>query len=292
MMRVLITGAGSYVGSSFANWLSKWPDKYTVDTIDMRDPAWQETSFAGYDAVFHVAGIVHRPDAPEDLYYRVNRDLAVAVAGKAKREGVKRLIHMSTASVYGLEGKAGRHSEIGADTPPNPNTPYGKSKYEADVLLMDLQGEGFSVCLVRPPMIFGANCPGNYGRLRRLALRACCVPALANTRSMIYIGNFCEYVRLLLHSGEAGVFCPQDAEPYCTAELMRWIAEENGRKLGQGKLLAVAVRCLAPVLPPLRKAFGNLTYAPALSVVPQGDYCLWSPREAVKATEVGWGEGQ
>ena len=104
MKRILITGANSYIGKSFDSYLKQWPDQYLVDTVDMIDGSWKEKSFSGYDAVYHVAGIAHSDHgkiSPEraQLYYKVNRDLAVETAKKAKAEGVKQFIFMSSASV-------------------------------------------------------------------------------------------------------------------------------------------------------------------------------------------------
>ena len=60
MKKILITGAGSYIGTSFERWLARFPGEYEVKTIDMQQPDWQQESFSGFDAVFHVAGIAHR----------------------------------------------------------------------------------------------------------------------------------------------------------------------------------------------------------------------------------------
>ena len=93
MKRILITGAGSYLGGSFERYLGQWPDRYQVDTVDMVDGSWREKSFAGYDSVYHVAGIAHSDhgklsEAQSQLYYRVNRDLAIETAEKAKKDGI------------------------------------------------------------------------------------------------------------------------------------------------------------------------------------------------------------
>ena len=291
MKKVLITGKDSYVGAALAGWLSQWPADYVVDTLEMREPAWRGFSFRGYDAVFHVAGIVHQPKAPRSLYYQVNRDLAIEAAQKAKGEGVGQFILMSTMAVFGVGDRMRRKNEIKAGAALRPKSAYGKSKKEAESGIMGMQGEGFAVCIVRAPMVYGANCPGNYGSLRRLAVQYGLGPLIENARSMIYVGNLCAFVRLLIDRQGQGFYHPQDSAYMCTAEVMAWIAMENGRPFRKSKLLAWAVKCLAPVLPGLRKAFGSLAYAYDLSAISPEDYCRWSPQEAIKATEAAWHKG-
>ena len=105
MKRILITGANSYIGTSVEVYLSKWPEKYQVETLDMLDGSWREKSFADYDAVFHVAGIAHSDNGKiseekEKLYYAVNTDLTIETAKKAKEDGAKQFIFMSSAIGY------------------------------------------------------------------------------------------------------------------------------------------------------------------------------------------------
>ena len=95
--KILITGAGSYIGTAVEAWLMKNPEKYQVETIDMTDDNWRKKEFSGYDVVYHVAGIVHADvgsvsEEVKKKYYRVNTDLAVETAEKAKNEGVKQFI--------------------------------------------------------------------------------------------------------------------------------------------------------------------------------------------------------
>ena len=143
MTRLLITGATSYVGVSVANYLKKWPDEFQVDAISLVDGSWRETSFRGYDAVFHVAGIVHDKKTKDDpaqaeLYDRVNHRLAVETARKAKDEGVGQFIFMSTAGVYGLTAPLGQELMIRRDTALNPSDNYGTSKLRAEVIFFFL----------------------------------------------------------------------------------------------------------------------------------------------------------
>lgn len=118
MKKILITGKNSYIGESVENWLLKEPDKYKVDTVDMKDGSWKEKDFSEYDVVFHVAGIAHIKETSDnqELYYKVNRDLAYETAQKAKQGGIKQFVFLSSMSVYGVETGV-----INKNTPVCPN---------------------------------------------------------------------------------------------------------------------------------------------------------------------------
>lgn len=222
MKKILITGANSYVGTSFEKWLSQWPDKYHVDTIDMIDGTWREKSFVGYDAVFHVAGIAHVSADPsrKDLYYRINRDLAVNTAKKAKNDGVKQFIFMSSMIIYGADEPVGKEKIITRDTPPNPADFYGDSKLQADLAIQKMADDKFIVSIMRPPVIYGPGCKGNFPKLLKLAKYALIFPNIENRRSMIYIDNFTECVRLVINNASGGIFFPQNEEYVATKDVI------------------------------------------------------------------------
>ena len=176
MKKILITGANSYIGTSFENYLKQWPDKYQVDTIDMIDGSWREKSFKGYDTVFHVAGIAHSDtgiisEERKSLYYKVNTELTIETAKKAKADGVKQFIFMSSAIVYGDSAPIGKQNVITKDTVPQPSNFYGDSKLKAEKGILPLQSDDFIVVILRPPMIYGKGCKGNYQALVKLALK-------------------------------------------------------------------------------------------------------------------------
>ena len=209
MKSILITGKNSYIGTSLENWLMREPDKYKVDTVDMKDGSWKEKDFSIYEVVFHVTGIAHIKETSDnqDLYYKVNRDLAYEAAQKAKQDGVEQFIFLSSMSVYGIE-----NGVINKDTPLNPNSAYGKSKIEAEELINKLQDDAFIVATLRPPMVYGKECRGNYPRLAGLALKTPVFPKVENKRSMIYINNLSEFVKQLIDNRSGGLFFPQNAE--------------------------------------------------------------------------------
>lgn len=262
MKRILITGAGSYIGTSFEKYLKDFGDEYSVDTVDMVDGSWREKSFSGYDAIFHVAGIAHIKETKDNahIYYEVNRDLVKDVAEKAKSDNVKQFVFLSSMSVYGLT--KGRITE---KTKLNPNTNYGKSKFEAENLIAPLNNEDFNVVILRPPMIYGKNCKGNYKTLRKFALKLKFFPYVKNERSMLYIENLCEFVRLMIDNEESGVFFPQNDEYTNTSEMVKEIAAAHGRKVRLVKGFGWALKFLRLFTGLVNKAFGSLTYDKEMS---------------------------
>ncbi|MBA4310818.1 MAG: NAD-dependent epimerase, partial [Chlorobiaceae bacterium] len=128
MKKLLITGANSYVGNAFKQWVeARYTDLIQVETVGMRNGEWKDYSFEGYDAILHAAGIAHvsTDKSMEDLYYRVNTDLTAEVAMKAKKSGVKQFIFLSSMIVY---GDATNARLITSDTIPKPTNFYGDSK--------------------------------------------------------------------------------------------------------------------------------------------------------------------
>ncbi|SDL28379.1 UDP-glucose 4-epimerase [Clostridium cochlearium] len=258
MKKILITGANSYIGTSFENWLDK--SEYSVDTIDMIDGTWKDKSFSKYDVVFHVAGIAHIKETKENapLYYKVNRDLVHEVAKKAKANGVKQFIFLSSMSVYGMETGV-----ISKDTVPAPKSNYGKSKLQAEELIAPLQDATFNIAVLRPPMLYGTGCKGNYVRLEKFALKSPIFPDIKNKRSMIYIDNLCEFVKRIIDDESKGLFLPQNDEYVCTSDMVREIAEAHGKKIHMTKLFNPLLRVLKISI--INKVFGDLVYEREMS---------------------------
>ena len=272
MKNVLITGANSYIGTSVENYITEnYPEDCTFDTVDMLDGTWREKDFSGYDAVFHVAGIAHSDsgkisEEKAKLYYSVNTDLTVETAKKAKADGVKQFIFMSSAIVYGASSKVGKKKIITKDTPVSPVNAYGDSKVQAENGIIPLSDDDFKVCVLRPPMIYGRGCKGNYLTLRKFALKLKLFPYVKNERSMLYIDNLCEFIRLMILNEEGGIFFPQNTEYTNTSEMVKMIAAANGKKLRLVHGFGWAVRFLGLFTGLIKKAFGSLTYDKEMSV--------------------------
>lgn len=289
MKNILITGAGSYVGTSFEAWLKQWPESYRVDTVDMIGDGWKETSFRGYDVVFHVAAIVHKEErkndpAQQELYDRVNHRLAVETARKARAEGVRQFVFMSSASVYGLTAPFGKTIMITKDTPIRPVDNYGISKAEAEKELQTLAGDGFKLAILRPPMVYGRGCKGNYPTLSKLAKVLPVFPWVENQRSMLYIDNLSELIRLLIDDEAEGVFCPHNDEYVNTSDMVSLIAHVRGKNILIVKGFGWALKLLRPFTGMVDKAFGSLCYDREISVYPK-QYCVKNLQESVMETE-------
>lgn len=271
MKRILITGANSYIGTSFEKYINEnYPGQYEIDTVDMIDGSWREKSFEGYDSVFHVAGIAHSDSGKisaekEKLYYSVNTDLTIETAKKAKADGAKQFIFMSSAIVYGDSAPIGKDKLITKDTPVSPANCYGDSKVQAENGIRPLNDDNFKVAILRPPMIYGKGSKGNYPLLSKIAQKTPIFPYVKNERSMLYIENLCEFVRLMIENGEAGTFWPQNEEYSNTSELVKMIAEAYGKRVRLVKGFGWALKLLSYVTPVVNKAFGSLRYDMGMS---------------------------
>lgn len=290
MRKILITGANSYIGVSFEKYMERYDGSYEIDTVDMIDGSWREKDFSSYDVIFHVAGIAHSDtgkisEERKKLYYSVNTDLTLETAKKAKHEGVKQFIFMSSAIVYGDSACVGRTKRISKDTPVSPNNCYSDSKVLAENGLRELQDEQFKVVILRPPMIYGKGCKGNYKLLSKFAKLLPIFPDVKNERSMLYIENLTEFIRLIIENEDEGTFWPQNPEYSNTSEIVRLIAESCGKKVlllkGCSWLLKIAGNFTGLV----NKAFGNLSYDKDLSVYPKGNYQLKSLKESIEEIE-------
>ena len=289
MKRILITGANSYIGTSFEKYIKEnYPEQYEIDTVDMIDGSWRDKSFEGYDSVFHVAGIAHSDSGKistekEKLYYSVNTDLTIETAKKAKADGAKQFIFMSSAIVYGDSAPIGKDKLITKDTPVSPANCYGDSKVQAENGIRPLNGDNFKVVILRPPMIYGKGSKGNYPLLSKIAQKTPIFPYVKNERSMLYIENLCEFVRMMVENEESGIFWPQNEEYSNTSELVKMIAEAHGKRVRLVKGFGWAMKLLSYVTPIVNKAFGSLRYESEMSKY--DEFNLISLRKSIEKTE-------
>lgn len=289
MKRILITGINSYLGGRFRRYMEQFPE-YTTVSISMRDGSWRGEDFTGFDVVYHVAGLAHSDNgriSPEKAqkYYEINTELTKELAKKAKREGVKQFIFMSSAIVYGDSAPIGRRRRIDRSTVCTPANCYGDSKLQAELGLRRLEDENFRVVILRPPMIYGPGCKGNYPVLSLFAQRLPVFPYVDNERSMLFVDNLMAFVKLMIDNEESGTFFPQNAEYSNTSELVRMIAEAHGKKLVLVRGFTWALKFLGFFTALADKAFGSLSYDMSMSEYPGGEYRLYSLEESIRITE-------
>lgn len=290
MKKILITGAKSYIGTSFEKYIQKhYAGEYEIDTLDMMDENWKNYDFSNYDTVFHVAGIAHADvghvsEETKKMYYRVNCDLAYETAQKAKAEHVKQFIYMSSIIVYGESAPYGKKKVITKDTQPAPANFYGDSKLQAEIKLSSLQEDSFHIAIIRPPMIYGRGSKGNYPVLSKLAKKLPVFPKIANERSMLYIENLCEFIRLLVKNNDQGIFFPQNEEYASTAEIVKNINPRIKTLSIMNVAIFVGSKIPGKIKGLCNKAFGNLVYDKSLSKY-SDNYCLIDFSSSIKKTE-------
>lgn len=295
---ILIVGQNSYIGKSLIAYIDEhYSENFSYNAISVRNEEWKDQDFSNYDVIIHLAGIAHADvgnasEEEKERYYKVNTDLAVDVAKKAKKDGVKEFVYMSSMIVYGNSGKVGTPKIVTAKTVPNPANFYGDSKLQADVAIREMSDDNFKVMVIRPPMIYGKGSKGNFATLAKLANKMPVFPSIDNARSMLYIDNLSEFMcQLMLIRDEsikrnATIFLPQNAEWEKTANVVKLIATAKGKKIVLLGILNPFVR-LFSIIPGkignlANKAFGNMVYDLDASRYDGIDYQRVGMEEAVE----------
>lgn len=283
-MNVLIIGKDSYIGNHIDEWLKK--NRHQVTQLDVLTDEWKSFDYSSFDAIVHVAGIVHQPKCQDwGLYKRVNTEMPIAIARLAKEQGVKQYVFFSTMGVYGV-GKKLTPNIIDEKTPLLADGMYGRSKLMAEEGLIKLQDESFNVVCVRPPNVYGKGCKGGYiTSFANLLKKLPVIPrSFKNVKqSFIYIDNLSEFVRLVIEHKLHGTFCPQDDKSVSANELLCAIAKGLGKTYRSSSLLGYGVRLMS-FLPIIKKGFGGVEYSKSLSTIKGLDYVVVSFEEGIKRT--------
>lgn len=257
--KVLITGANGYVGNKLSRYLLS--QSYDVKTLSVRNDDWKNEDFSQYDAIIHLAALVHNNEPGADMkrYMDVNYKLTKLLADKAKQQQVPQFIFFSTMAVFGLDGKLGSPEKIDNNTILDPKTEYGISKLKADEYLLSIEDDNFVVSIVRPPMIYGEDSPGNFKKLKKYAEHIPFYLNIDNERSAINIDNLVLYVGELIKHKQTGIHYPYDNESFKTNEVIKEIRNYNNKN----SYAIVVPKFLLPLLSKLsvfNKLYGNLTY--------------------------------
>lgn len=261
-MKILIAGKDSYIGTHIRDFLTSY--NHQVAELDTLDDSWKTFDYSSFDAIIHVAAIVHESAkvASEELFKKVNTDLPYNIAVLAKKAGVKSFVFMSTMAVYGCDKKLPKGNVIDEKTELKPTTLYGKSKLEAERMLSTLADDSFKVAFVRPPNVYGKDCPGNYMNIfKKIALKLPVFPYVYNDarQSMLYIDNLSNLVRLIIENLTDGIFHPQDDFIPSTNDLVNAISSVLNKKLHTSKFLGFFVKIFSFV-GVVNKLYGGISY--------------------------------
>lgn len=228
MKKVLVTGGTGYIGSKFRQWIETYGKDISLEFISVRDELWKSRDFSQYDAVLHLAGIAHVSRNPKykELYYKVNRDLSIELAEKAKKEKVKQFIFMSSIIVYGFQKKS-----INIKTLPVPDDFYGESKLQADLEIQSMQDDEFKTLVIRTPVVYGPGCKGNFPKLIKNSNKILIFPSFESKKSMIYIDNLLVLIEKAILNESYGVFLPQNKEYMSTKKIFEISSDILNKKI-------------------------------------------------------------
>ena len=239
---IAVTGASGYIGRAVVAELSKCGLAVVAMSRSVsagKTPSgvlWRSVGdalpsaacFSGCTTVIHLAGRAHTTVASangRDLFDEENSQLALATAKAAYSAGVQRFIFVSTLGVHG----AGASMPLRGDSPIQPNTPYAYSKWAAEQQLTAwCAAHGMELCIVRPPMVYGPDCPGNFQRLVRLVRSGLPLPfaSLLAQRSFIYVTNLASFLVECATQRATGVYLAADGSDWSVAQLVRNIGAE------------------------------------------------------------------
>ena len=225
-MKILVTGSNGYLGSSFIN---QYSEKHDFQNFSLLSQKLENINFNSIDIILHCAALVHQKvEYSYDKYHEINVEYPLKLAKLAKENGVKQFVFISTIAVYGEEKE-----KLDENTICNPITPYGKSKLEAEKELLKLNDDSFIVSIIRPPMIYGKNAPGNIDSLVKLVRKVPIVPLgkILNKRSFISIQNLCHMIDEIITQQKSGIFLASDDEPLSTSRLIELIAKNLDKKI-------------------------------------------------------------
>lgn len=226
-MNIVLTGSSGFIGKYFIN---KYSDKYMIQTFSFLSDSFDELELKKCNTVLYLSALVHQMGgASIEEYERVNVTQTLDLAKRAKESGVEHFIFMSSIKVYGEESD-GVYSE---KTECHPQDEYGVSKLKAENALLNLEDESFIVSIIRTPIVYGYGVKANIKNLVSLVEKISILPfgTIHNKRSMVYIGNLCHLVDVIIQKKKSGLFLAVDDEPLSTTKLIELIAKELDKKV-------------------------------------------------------------
>lgn len=258
---LMITGASGFIGSNF---IEKYKEEYNIIPVDLIKERPEDLNYKGVDCILHLAALVHQmKGAPKEKYFEVNTELTRKIAESAKKSGVNHFIFYSTVAVYGTHGYFEHDKILSIDSPTNPQTAYAKSKLQAEEILLEMQETNFRITILRPPMVYGNNCPGNMKRLEKLVEIFPILPFGndENRRTIVHVDKLLEITNKVIKEKDCGIIIPSDKESISIREIILMVMKT---KIKTRKLIRVnkyLIKCLHKIKPSIIESlYGSLRF--------------------------------
>ncbi|KAB2888957.1 MAG: NAD-dependent epimerase/dehydratase family protein [Desulfobulbaceae bacterium] len=270
-MNILVTGSNGFIGNAVLEQILSYTDYCVVATSRnkyaqksssrlkwlypyklSRDTDWG-IALKNVDVVIHLAALAHNvinvSPVPDPKFQIINVDGTIQLAEQAVKSGVKRFVYISSIGVNGDRS----YQPFTEDDTPRPVGQYSRSKFEAENALWRLSHQSeMTLTVIRPPLVYGANAPGNFGSLLRLILSGIPLPfgALRSKRSFLALDNISNFIMLCTtHPGAVNqTFLVADGEDLSINQFIRKIYEAFNRP---SKLLSIPpmwLCCLASLI--------------------------------------------
>ena len=279
MKRVVITGKNGILGKDIARVLIS-SNRYITQAISFRDNEWQLFDYKGTDIILHIAGVTPATGRSSTAYYHVNRDQTVELARKAKSQGVKQFVYLSSMAVYGIEPSLDPSiGTINQDTPLCPKSDYGKSKLQAEEILDQMRDDSFIVSVVRAPSVYGKGNVSYLNQYKYLADKLPFIPVAYNNlkKSAICMDNLSNLMIQIVSNPVQGYICPDDggksAVEFCSA-----IYPNKRKSVIVGKGMELFLKQSDRI----RDYYGCIVFDSSLSDVFDGIYRVTSFESAVR----------
>jgi nucleoside-diphosphate-sugar epimerase len=295
---ILVTGAGGFIGTAVVSELAKRGiccravtrarrvGYFGIGNIDARTD-WA-AALDGVDVILHLASRAHVTNesiADQIAHFpTANVDATLNLARQAIRAGVKRFVFISSIKVNGEATEPGRRFK--AEDKPNPQSPYSKSKLEAERGLFALSAASeLEVTVIRPPLVYGPGVKANFATMMDWVDRGIPLPfgSVHNKRSLVFVDNLTDLIILTAtHPNAAGqVFLVSDGEDISTTDLFKGMAEALGRPSRvvplPASLLSIAAAAIGQ-----RAIASRLTDSLQVDVTKTRELLGWVPRQNVK----------
>lgn len=257
MKEIIVTGATGFVGCNLVPHLEELG--YKVTAVSLRGAGWKGQMNRQAFAIIHLAGLAHDTKATKgaEEYDKVNTDLTKQVFDFFLDSSIQRFVYMS--SIKAVSDMPG-DMVLDEDTVPDPKTPYGLSKLNAEKYILSNDEPTRKVYVLRPAMIHGPGNKGNLALLVRFVSTGIPYPlgAFANKRSFLTVRNLNFIIEhLLADEIKSGVYNACDSGYLSTLEIIEIMSDCKGRPSRSIKLNKTMVKALATLGDKLSMPFNS-----------------------------------